>query len=220
MDARKAALIADVRGSRKISDFVALRDRKLAFASAKHLSLGLIQAPYAVTVWDEFQTLTGRTEDVPHIIFDLRRLFQPLSLWIGVGVGEVTGLPAVTGGRPLSDVAGGEAFLSARDAIDLVKDRSGKYRRLTAFKSAEAERDELLGHIYGLHDTLLMQVTPTQWRTIDAVIDVGQQDEAAEKLGVSASTVSRNLRRAHYWQMLETRKAAVKILRTPAPQQR
>lgn len=214
MDARKAALIADVRGSRKISDFVALRDRKLAWASSKHLSLGLIQAPYAVTVWDEFQTLTGRTEDIPRIIFDLRRLFQPLSLWIGVGIGEVTGLPAATGGRPLSDVAGGEAFLSARDAIDKVKDRAGKYRRLTAFQSAEAARDELLGHLYGLHDTLLMQITSTQWRTIDAVIDVGQQDEAAEKLGVSPSTVSRNLRRAHYWQMLETREAAVKIMRS------
>ncbi|MDH3588653.1 MAG: SatD family protein [Gammaproteobacteria bacterium] len=212
MDTRKAALIADVRGSRKIEDFVSLRDRKLAWASSKHLSLGLIQAPYAVTVWDEFQTLTGRSRNIPRIIFDLRRLFQPLSLWIGVGIGEVTGLPAAAGGRPLSDVAGGEAFLSARDAINLVKERRTKYLRLTAFKSADLARDELLGHLYGLHDTLLMQITPTQWRTIDAVLETGQQDDAAEKLGLSASTVSRNLRRAHYWQMLEAQDMAVKLL--------
>ncbi len=212
MSARKAALIIDVRGSRKIQDFVSLRDRKLAWASSKHLSLGLIQAPYAVTVWDEFQTLTGRPRDIPRLIFDLRRLFQPMSLWVGVGIGEVTGLPAAAGGRPLSDVAGGEAFLLARDSINQVKERSTKYLRLTAFKSVFPARDALLGHLYGLHDTLLMQVTATQWRTIDAVIEEGQQDAAAEKLGVSASTVSRNLRRAHYWQMLEAQDTAVKLL--------
>ncbi|MBT8130984.1 MAG: SatD family protein, partial [Gammaproteobacteria bacterium] len=195
-----------------INDFVALRDRKLAWASSKHLSMGLIQAPYAVTVWDEFQTLAGRVRDVPRILFDLHRLFHPLSLWLGIGIGEVTGLPAATGGRSLADVAGGEAFLSARDSIDLVKDRSTRYLRLTAFKSANIARDELLGHIYGLHDTLLMQVTATQWRTIDAVLESGQQDLAAKKLGISPSTVSRNLRRAHYWQMLEAQDVAARLL--------
>lgn len=214
MDTRKAAIIADVRGSRKIQDFVSLRDRKLAYASSKHLSLGIVQVPYAVTVWDEFQTLTGRIVDLPHVLFDLRRLFQPLSLWIGIGFGEVTGLQAAAGGRPLSDVAGGEAFLSARDSINEVKDRNTKYLRLTAFKSAKPERDALLGHLYGLHDTLLSQVTPAQWRTIDAYLETGQQDQAAEKLGLSASTVSRNLRRAHFWQMLEAQDMAVRILTT------
>lgn len=219
MSARKAAIIADVRGSRKIKDFVALRDRKLAWASSKHLSLGLIQAPYAVTVWDEFQTLAGRTRDIPRILFDLHRLFQPLSLWLGIGIGEVTGLGDAAGGRPLSDVAGGEAFLLARDSINEVKDRSTKYLRLTAFKSAQPARDELLGHIYGLHDTLLLQVTSSQWRTVDAYIETGQQDLAAEKLGLSASTVSRNLRRAHFWQMLEVQdKAAVILTQKPIPQ--
>ena len=189
-----------------------MRDRKLAWASSKHLSLGLIQAPYAVTVWDEFQTLTGRSRDIPRIIFDLRRLFQPLSLWLGIGIGEVTGLPAASGGRRLSDVAGGEAFLSARDSIDWVKKRPTKYLRLTAFKSSDPARDELLGHLYGLHDTLMMQITPSQWRTIDTYLETGRQDEAADKLGLSASTVSRNLRRAHYWQLLEAQDMAVQLL--------
>lgn len=212
MNARKGAIIADVRGSRKIKDFVALRDRKLAWASSKHLSLGLIQAPYAVTVWDEFQTLAGRTRDIPRILFDLHRLFQPLSLWLGIGIGEVTGLLDAAGGRSLSDVAGGEAFLLARDSINQVKDRSTKYLRLTAFKSAQPARDELLGQIYGLHDTLLLQVTPSQWRTVDAYLETGQQDMAAGKLGLSASTVSRNLRRAHFWQMLEVQDTAAALL--------
>ena len=70
----------------------------------------------------------------------------------------------------------------------------------------------LLGHLYGLHDTLLMQVTPSQWRTIDAYIETGKQDQAADKLGLSASTVSRNLRRAHYWQMMEACNMAERVL--------
>ena len=217
MDTRKAAVIVDVRGSRKIEDFVTIRDQKLSLASSGHLSRGLIQAPYAVTVWDEFQTLTGRPHDVPRIIFDLRRLFQPLGLWVGVGIGEVTGLRAATSGRPLSDVAGGEAFLRARESIDRVKDNPAKYQRHTGFTSSDPANDALLTHLYGLHDTLLDQVTPRQWQTINTVFDRQNQDQAAQALGVSASTVSRNLRRAGYWQMLETLDMATRLLSQPRP---
>ena len=196
---------------------MSIRDRKLSLASSGHLSLGLIQAPYAVTVWDEFQTLTGRPSDVPRIIFDLRRLFQPLSLWIGVGIGEVTGLRAATRGRPLSDVAGGEAFLRARESIDRVKDNPVKYQRHTGFTSGNPANDALLSHLYGLHDTLLDQVTPRQWQTINTVFDGHNQDQAAQTLGVSASTVSRNLRRAGYWQMRETLEMATRLLSQPEP---
>ncbi len=217
MDTRKAAVIVDVRGSRKIEDFVSLRDRKLSLASSTHLSLGLIQAPYAVTVWDEFQTLTGQPRDVPRIIFDLRRLFHPMSLWVGVGIGEVTGLRAATSGRPLSDVAGGEAFLRARESIDRVKANPTKYQRYTGFTSGNPASDALLGHLYGLHDSLLAQVTPRQWETINTVFDQRNQDKAAQALGVSASTVSRNLRRASYWQMLDTLDMATRLLSQPEP---
>lgn len=217
MDTRKAAVIIDVRGSRQVEDFVTIRDRKLSLASSRHLSLGLIQAPYAVTVWDEFQTLSGRPRDVPRIIFDLRRLFQPLELWIGVGIGEVTGLRDASDGRPLSDVAGGEAFLRARESIDRVKERTTKYQRYTSFTSGNPAGDALLSHLYGLHDTLLSQVTPRQWETINTVFDERNQDRAAQTLGVSASTVSRNLRRASYWQMLETMDMATRLLSQPEP---
>lgn len=217
MDTRKAALIADVRGSRELDDFVAVRDKKLALASSKHLSQGLIQAPYAVTVWDEFQTLTGRPRDIPRIVFDLRRWFQPLNLWIGIGIGEVTGLHAATSGRPLSDVAGGEAFLRARESINRVKQRSTKYQRATAFTSGVAANDALMGHLYGMHDTLLAKITPRQWEVVNATFEARHQREAADALGISASTVSRNLRRAHYWQVLEGIDMATRLLSQPEP---
>lgn len=219
MDTRKAALIADVRDSRKIEDFVAVRDRKLAFASSYHLSRGLIQAPYAVTVWDEFQTLTGRPRDIPRLVFDLRRWFQPHDLWIGIGIGEVTGLQQATGGRPLSDVAGGEAFLRARDSINRIKKRIAKYHRSTAFTSGVAAHDALLGHLYGLQDTLLQQITQRQWAVINKAVEARHQQQVARAMGLSPSTVSRNLRRAHYWQLLESLDMATRLLSQPEPLQ-
>ncbi|MBT8143672.1 MAG: hypothetical protein KJO55_03165, partial [Gammaproteobacteria bacterium] len=85
------------------------------------------------------------------------------------------------------------------------------------FTSGDSAADAVLSHIYGLHDTLLSQVTPRQWETINTVFDARNQDSAAQQLGVSASTVSRNLRRASYWQMLETMDMATRLLTKPEP---
>jgi hypothetical protein len=82
--------------------------------------------------------------------------------------------------------------------------RGDKYRRLSQFLTGHDDRDALLNLIYGLHDTLVQQVTERQWQTIGAALLLGNQEEVAGKLGVQPSTVTRNLKRGHYWQMRET----------------
>jgi hypothetical protein len=82
--------------------------------------------------------------------------------------------------------------------------RGDKYRRLSRFLTGDEQRDTLLDLIYGLHDSLVQQVTVRQWQTIGAALSLGSQEDVADKLGVQPSTVTRNLKRGHYWQMRET----------------
>lgn len=50
-------LLVDVAGSSSLPDFRAGRDRRLRALSQRHLAAGWIAADYAVTAWDEFQTV-------------------------------------------------------------------------------------------------------------------------------------------------------------------
>ena len=71
-------------------------------------------------------------------------------------------------------------------------------------ESGDRVLDLATNTIYRLQDTLVGDVSPKQWETINWLIRTGSQELAAKKLGVNVSTVSRTLRRAHYWQIEET----------------
>jgi hypothetical protein len=138
---------------------------------------------------------------VPELIFDLRRRLQPLSLRVGLGIGKINGrlLPPV-------NKLGGEAFQFARRAIEDVKQgASHKYPVLTAFRSGNEAFNRVANLIYGLHDTLLGEMSARQWKTINAFLTHQKRaPQAARALSVGVSTVSRTLRRGHFWQIVET----------------
>ena|ERR1035438_2916941 len=194
-----AAITVDIRGSRNIANFRKERDRKLKPLRKLHRSEKLIISDYAVTAWDEFEGL-ATPKNIPTIILDLRRYFYPLRLWIGVGVGTVSDPHR----KPINVFAGGEAFERAREAINVIKSRRNKSPGSTAFLSGNSEFDLLVNTIYHLHDTLTERITLKQWQTINARISLKNQEEAATKLGLDTSSVSRTLRRGFYNQIEET----------------
>ncbi len=196
---RYAAITVDIRGSRNIADFRKERDHRLKPLRRLHQADKLILSDYAVTAWDEFEGL-AMPKSVPTIILDLRRHFYPLRLWIGVGFGTVSDPHR----KPINVFAGGEAFERAREAINVIKSRRNKSRSSTAFLSGNSEFDLLANTIYHLHDTLTERITSKQWQTINARISLENQEEAATKLGVDTSSVSRTLRRGFYNQIEET----------------
>lgn len=203
-----AVLIADVVGSRARKNLRHSLANLLAHASRKHLREKRILLPYTVTAGDEFQTIASRPAAIPRLILELRAMFQPLSLHVGIGIGRVSDRI-----RPPVNRLGGPAFQAARASIDLVKSGSSfKFDTLTAFSSPNAPFDETVNLLYGLNDTLVRGVTPKQWEAIRAVLQHGSLDRSARSLRLDISTVSRNLKRSYYWQQSETVKLAESLL--------
>jgi len=195
-----AVVTADIIGSRNVPDFRQERDRKLKPLTKQHIVNKLIVSEYAVTAWDEFEGLTT-PGNVPSVLLDLRRHFYPLRLWIGVGIGAVSEPHR----KPINVFAGGEAFERARMAVNEIKSKHNRTRRLTEFVSGNEEFDLLANTIYHLQDTLIKGISSKQWETINVQISMKSQEKTARKLGLDESTVSRNLRRGFYIQVEETR---------------
>lgn len=203
-----AVITADIVGSRKIPAFRSKRDAKLRAISRLHMKKRLILSPYAVTAWDEFQAILRKPDYLPQVIWDLRRLFRPYSLWIAAGMGAVSEAHR----RPVNIYAGGSAFERARLAADRLKAGSPKFPVLTSFESGNAIFDSIANTLYHLHDTLLSRTTEKQWAVINVQTETGRQEITARKLSLDISTVSRNLKRGNYWQFEETRKAMEAII--------
>lgn len=206
---RYAVIIADVIGSRKVESFRKKRDALLRAVSAVHRQGHIILSDYAVTAWDEFQAIMRQPQYLPGAILDLRRMFYPMELWIAVGIGQVSEAKRA----PVNQFAGGEAFERARRAADILKKGNARYRRLTCFETGDDRFDSLANTIYGLQDTLLQDVSTKQWQAINLHLANGKQEAVARKLGLTVSTVSRNLKRAHYWQFLEVRDTVEQLLK-------
>ncbi len=194
-----SVLIADVIHSRREPRLRALLGERLARATKAHLREKRIRVPYSVTAGDEFQVVPFRIDAIPELILDLRRRLRPFSLRIGVGIGDIRG-PIRT---PVNRLGGG-AFVFARRAIEEVKRGSlHRYRTLTAFRSARKSFDRIANLVYGLNDTLLLDVTDAQWRTMNVYFTKGRVDRTARSLHLDISTASRSLKRGGYWQLAE-----------------
>ena len=204
-----AVLIADVLESRSRTNLRGLLGKTLAVVSRRHLRKKLIQLPYSVTAGDEFQTVTRDLPSIPAVILDLRRALRPLSLRIGVGFGRISDRI-----QPPVNRLSGEAFQRARNAIENIKHGSlFKFEVLTAFESRNAGFNGTINLIYGLHDTLVLKITGKQWETIEEFLEKPTLEQAAKRLKLDASTVSRNLKRGYYWQLLETVKVAGSLIK-------
>ena len=192
-------LIADVVESRSHSHLRSALNEKLRIASIAQLADKLVRVPYAITAGDEFQTIARRVDSIPRLILDLRRRLQPLQLRIGIGIGSIQG-PI----RPPVNRIAGQAFEFARAAINHIKEKR-KYPTLTAFRSYHPDVDETANLVYGLHDTLLRQISAKQWETIATYLIKNRVDYTAKALSIDISTASRNLKRGYFWQIEHTR---------------
>jgi len=208
----RGVVVADVVGSTRTQDARTLLGSKLRIATIVHVKEKRIQLPYAVTAGDEFQTVVRGLDQIPELLFDLRRRMRPLRLRIGVGIGVISGRL-----KPPVNELTGQAFEFARAAIDRAKQARARSDRSTSFQSTNQQFDLLAGLIYSLHDALVGNPSGKQWETIDAFLAKGRVDRAARSLRLNASTVSRNLSRSHFWESLETIEVMKKIINSSFP---
>ena len=194
-----SVVVADVVGSTRTQDVPSVLGPKLRIATIAHLEEKRIRLPYAVTAGDEFQTVANELNQIPGLLFDLRRRMRPLRLRIGVGIGIVSGRL-----RPPVNQLTGQAFEFARAAIERAKQARAHSGKSTSFQSTNQQFDLMADLIYSLHDGLIGNPSEKQWETIDAFLAKGRVDRAARSLRLNSSTASRNLSRSHFWQSLET----------------
>jgi hypothetical protein len=112
---------------------------------------------------------------------------------------------------PVNRMAG-QAFEFARAAINQIKE-TRKYPTLTAVRSYQAEFDEIANLVYGLHDTLLRQISAKQWEAIAIYLIKNRVDYTAKALSIDISTASRNLKRGYFWQIEHTTVVMESVLR-------
>lgn len=191
-----AVVLADVVASGGRKRLRPLLHRLLRGASEAHRRRKFVLLPYAVTAGDEFQTITDHLEQIPWLLLDLRSRLQPIQLRIGVGIGEVGG--KVT---PPVNQMDGPAFRMARQALDSLK-KARKSAALTAFRSVNEEFDQVANLIYSLQDALVRKITEKQWKAVTVRIEHDSLQETARALRLDDSTVSRNLKRGYYGQLV------------------
>jgi hypothetical protein len=204
-----AVLIADIVNSSARANLRSLLSAKLAEASRSHLRRKLIKLPYSVTAGDEFQAVAAGLEPISSLILDLRIRLRPLALRIGIGIGCIDG-PL----RPPVNQLSGPAFQSARLAIEHLKSKDlFRYDALTAFQTPDARFNSIVNLLYGLNDTLLTKIKTKQWQAITAYREHHTLARTARKLRLDISTVSRNLKRGYYWQLMDTTKASESLIK-------
>lgn len=208
-----AVIVSDVVGSSRTQDVRSVLGAKLRIATIAHLEEKRIRLPYAVTAGDEFQTVASDLHQVPGLLFDLRRRMRPLQLRIGIGMGPISGHL-----RPPVNQLSGQAFEFARIAIGEAKEGRAHLVKNSRFHTQNEQFDLVANLIYSLHDALVGNLSRKQWETVDAYLAKGRVDLAARALKINASTASRNLRRSHFWQSLETINVLKKIIESSFPE--
>lgn len=213
MTKRWAVLICDIVGSSRRRDLRMVLGTKLRKVGAAHMQQKVLRLPYAVTAGDEFQTIARELSQVPNLVYDLRRQMRPLQLRIGIGIGTIKGSI-----RPPVNRLSGQAFEFAREAIQETKNSHMHLDMRTCFRSANEGFDLTANLIYSLHDALMGDPSEQQWATIDAYLAKKRVDLAANKLQISPSTASRNLKRSSYWYSLETIETMRKLIGLSLPE--
>lgn len=195
----RVAVIADVADSRRVGDFPGRRDRLLADLSRRHRLRGWIGLDYAVTAWDEFQGLWHEPSTLPAAVWDLWKAFQPMSLRLALGIGQIERVPGHGKQDALNKVVTGPAFYRAREALDaLDSPRHGMSRVRVRVAAEDARIADGCNAVLRLADALTQDITERQWEVIGHYEQCGRQTEVAEALEVSESTVSRSLASARY----------------------
>lgn len=193
-------ITADQVDSRHTSDAV---EDTLASLNAAHTSA--LELPAERTAGDEIQLLTSDPASALSIVLEL---FREGRWSIGLGIGDVA-LPLGQSTRSST----GEAYFSARTAVDRAKPRPVRF----ACASAESIDQTLTEDFDALISILLLVLdrrTDGGWEVYDLLATGMTQADAADRLGITPGAVSLRVRAAGIRQEMAAVQALVRMLTT------
>lgn len=196
------ALIGDIKGSRGIKNRNAFQERlKTALLKVNNKYAEDIASKLTITLGDEFQGLLSSGKNIMGIITELERRVHPAEVRFGIGVGEVT--TAIDPRQAIG--ADGPAYHKAREAVEYLKQR--EIRKSTGDADIRLETDGGKQSAVALLNTifLLMTAVKRSWteRQKEAIWDLlehrDSQSAVAGRLGITQSSVQKNLARSRYY---------------------
>lgn len=209
------AIIADIKKSKQLIDRSSIQhkmEKTLDGINEKYEKD--IASKFMITLGDEFQGLLKCGDNVMNIISEIEAVMYPVKIRFGIGVGEIT--TEVNPEVPLG--ADGPAYYNARNAIEFLKSSENKSKMadsnimLKADGNNEAS-EKMINTILSLLTVIKNKWTDRQREVIrDYVLHEDNQKSVGQRLGITQSSVQKNLSNADYYSYKEAVELITKAL--------
>lgn len=195
-------IIGDIIDSRKLEDREAIQKKfkeALNFINQKY-SMS-ISAKFKITLGDEFQGLLKDRQSILDIITDFELYMLPVEFRYGIGIGDID---TEINYEDSSEIDG-SAYHRARDMINVLEDKKGKYNEevsdiLICSGEVWCERDVLINSLLTVCSALKSKWTERQKEIICTYLQNGEnQYKTAQVLEIAQSSVNRALQSARFY---------------------
>ena len=187
-----AAVIGDVVGSRQATSRSRLQQRLDKALAVVNAAMATVQ-PLTPTLGDEFQGMFGRIEDAIEASFRLRvELVGKVDVRIGIGWGTLR--TQDEGRTPFGQ--DGPCWWRARDALEELARTERSNQEPTSLRTVcrtGNAQEQLYNAILVLRDQTLSGIDEADATILKLVMSGASQQEAAARLGINKSSVSRRM---------------------------
>lgn len=196
------AVIGDMKRSKQLSDRNETQKKmKKVLEEINEKYEKDIASRFMITLGDEFQGLLKCGDNVMNIISLIEARMYPIEIRFGIGVGEIT--TEINPKVPLG--ADGPAYYNARYAMEFLKSNEKKSKMADSSIMIRIDGDneaseKLLNTILSLLTVIKNKWTERQREVIcDYIEHEDNQKDVAERLGITQSSVQKNLSSAYYY---------------------
>ncbi|SNT12150.1 SatD family (SatD) [Anaerovirgula multivorans] len=180
-------LTADIIDSTKNKVTQEFFKNKVVKLNDYNRQINSIILPFASSRGDEFQAIAYISPELPTIIRNMRYIFYPIKIRIGIGIGPIESKSLLNSDNSPSDSwdMNGQVFLNARSALEKLKN---KKNYCVSLHSSKDELNKTFNLVYRLIDAIVNDWSDKQWEAIQLYDKVKSYESGAEKLGIRKSS--------------------------------
>ena len=196
------ALIGDIKSSRSLMMRNEIQEQLSSILDEINIRYRKsIAAKFLITLGDEFQGLLFDGKNILKIIQDIRMKLYPVELRFGIGIGKIS----TRIDTEMALGADGPGYYHARNAIDILKDNEKRNKKVVADIRLEMEESNssqvtLINTIFELEKSIEQTWTQRQREIIwDMMKNQDGQKDVAYRMGITQSSVQKNLAKGRYY---------------------